>query len=90
MRLSTCSTVRFIVIQLNLLVTYIYLLIAMADARNKASRIHRDLSMGNIMLVAEEGRTSRRGYLIDWEASCEVDDTGASVHTDRPVSPISP
>ncbi|RDX42627.1 hypothetical protein OH76DRAFT_1410972 [Lentinus brumalis] len=57
---------------------------AMSDARNKVSRIHRDLSMGNIVLVAEEGRTSRRGYLIDWEASCEVDDTGASVHTDRP------
>ncbi|KAI0699327.1 hypothetical protein C8T65DRAFT_659926 [Cerioporus squamosus] len=57
---------------------------AMADARNKVSRIHRDLSMGNILLVAEEGRTSRRGYLIDWDASCEADDTGASVHKDRP------
>ncbi|RPD62309.1 hypothetical protein L226DRAFT_568895 [Lentinus tigrinus ALCF2SS1-7] len=57
---------------------------AMADARNKDSRIHRDLSMGNIILVAEEGRSSRRGYLIDWDVSCEVDDTGASIHRDRP------
>ena len=61
------------------------LLTAMADARNKDSRIHRDLSMGNILLVAEEGRSARRGYLIDWDASCEVDDTGASIHRDRPV-----
>ena len=62
------------------------LLTGMADARNKDSRIHRDLSMGNILLVTEEGRSARRGYLIDWDASCEVDDTGASIHRDRPVS----
>ncbi|KAL7279685.1 hypothetical protein ACG7TL_006092 [Trametes sanguinea] len=54
-------------------------LIAMQDALTKASHIHRDVSASNIILVKEPGRTARRGYLIDWDASDGVDDTGESL-----------
>ncbi|EIW59068.1 uncharacterized protein TRAVEDRAFT_46378 [Trametes versicolor FP-101664 SS1] len=49
---------------------------AMRDALAKDSRIHRDLSVGNIILVKEPGSAIRRGYLIDWEASDQVDEGG--------------
>ncbi|RDX40170.1 hypothetical protein OH76DRAFT_1459575 [Lentinus brumalis] len=53
---------------------------AMSDARTLDSRIHRDISLGNIVLVAEPGRSTRRGYRIDWDASCKIDDAGAAVY----------
>ncbi|RDX49876.1 hypothetical protein OH76DRAFT_1482696 [Lentinus brumalis] len=49
---------------------------AMRDALAKDARIHRDISVGNIILVKESDRAVRRGYLIDWEASCRIDDKG--------------
>ncbi|TBU38458.1 hypothetical protein BD309DRAFT_874324 [Dichomitus squalens] len=52
---------------------------AMREASTKASRIHRDISLGNIVLVREPGRTIRRGYLIDWESSYEVDESGQAL-----------
>ncbi|KAI9064635.1 hypothetical protein FKP32DRAFT_571451 [Trametes sanguinea] len=58
-------------------------LVAMRDALEKASRIHRDLSVGNIILVKEPDRTVRKGYLIDWEASDRIDDAGESLHRGR-------
>ena len=58
----------------------------MKDALAKDSRIHRDLSVGNIILVKEPGRAIRRGYLIDWDASERVDDKGESLHAGRAVS----
>ncbi|KAJ8470018.1 hypothetical protein ONZ51_g8608 [Trametes cubensis] len=49
---------------------------AMRDASDKASRIHRDISIGNIILVQEVEGAPRKGYLIDWETSDKVDEHG--------------
>ncbi|RDX49871.1 hypothetical protein OH76DRAFT_1350143 [Lentinus brumalis] len=58
--------------------------IAMQDALAKDSRVHRDISAGNIILVREyEGQTVRKGYLIDWESSCTVDESGLAVKAGR-------
>ncbi|KAI0831732.1 hypothetical protein BC628DRAFT_1407361 [Trametes gibbosa] len=56
---------------------------AMRDALSKASLIHRDISLGNIILVKVPGQTVRRGYLIDWETSDPADDAGTAVHAGR-------
>ena len=58
----------------------------MRSALTEDSRIHRDLSVGNIILVQEGDLSTRRGYLIDWDSSCLVDDTGKAVETGRAVS----
>ncbi|OSD02405.1 hypothetical protein PYCCODRAFT_400579 [Trametes coccinea BRFM310] len=58
-------------------------LTAMRDALEKDSRIHRDLSVGNIVLVKEPDRAVRKGYLIDWEASDRIDDAGEALHRGR-------
>ncbi|KAI9059513.1 hypothetical protein FKP32DRAFT_1579780 [Trametes sanguinea] len=57
--------------------------IAMRDALAKDSRIHRDLSVGNIILVKESDRAIRKGYLIDWDASDRVDEHGESLQAGR-------
>ncbi|KAL7277716.1 hypothetical protein ACG7TL_008652 [Trametes sanguinea] len=57
--------------------------IAMRDALAKDSRIHRDLSVGNIILVKETDRAIRKGYLIDWDASDRVDEQGESLQAGR-------
>ncbi|OSC97322.1 hypothetical protein PYCCODRAFT_1428549 [Trametes coccinea BRFM310] len=57
--------------------------IAMRDALAKDSRIHRDLSVGNIILVKENDRAIRKGYLIDWDASDRVDEQGESLQAGR-------
>ncbi|KAH9932691.1 uncharacterized protein BXZ73DRAFT_101234 [Epithele typhae] len=49
---------------------------AMRDTLEKDSRIHRDISAGNIVLVKEPDADVRRGYLIDWELSCALNDEG--------------
>ncbi|KAI0330530.1 hypothetical protein GY45DRAFT_750579 [Cubamyces sp. BRFM 1775] len=49
---------------------------AMRDASDKTSRLHRDISIGNIILVQEVSGVSRKGYLIDWETSDKVDEHG--------------
>ncbi|KAI0350366.1 hypothetical protein OH77DRAFT_1431105 [Trametes cingulata] len=56
---------------------------AMRDALAKDSRIHRDISAGNIILYKEPGSDIRRGYLVDWEASDLIDDTGEALHRGR-------
>ncbi|KAJ2992450.1 hypothetical protein NUW54_g7931 [Trametes sanguinea] len=58
-------------------------LIAMKDAYTKDSRIHRDLSVGNIILIKEPDHAVRKGYLIDWETSDRVDDAGEALHSGR-------
>ena len=58
----------------------------MRDALVKDSRIHRDISIGNIILVKETDSPVRRGYLVDWETSCKVDDTGIAEEAGRVVS----
>ncbi|OSC97326.1 hypothetical protein PYCCODRAFT_1145209 [Trametes coccinea BRFM310] len=57
--------------------------IAMRDALAKDSRIHRDLSVGNIILVKESDRAIRKGYLIDWDASDRIDEAGESLRPGR-------
>ena len=59
---------------------------AMRDALQKDQRIwHRDLSLDNIILVKEPDSPIRRGYLIDWESSCRVDESGLAVEFGRTV-----
>ncbi|KAI1793233.1 hypothetical protein LXA43DRAFT_1059945 [Ganoderma leucocontextum] len=57
----------------------------MRDALAKDSRIHRDISLGNIILVKVPDHSARQGYLIDWEASCTVDDVGEALEVGRAV-----
>ena len=59
--------------------------VAMKDAHSLASCLHRDISTGNIILVREEDRKMRRGYLVDWDASCDIDDSGAAAEPGRAV-----
>ena len=58
--------------------------VAMRDALAKDSRLHRDISVGNIILVQETGNI-RKGYLVDWDASCRVDDSGLALEEGRAV-----
>ncbi|PIL22447.1 hypothetical protein GSI_15135 [Ganoderma sinense ZZ0214-1] len=56
---------------------------AVRDAVRVASRLHRDVSIGNIILVREGGQEIRKGYLIDWDACCPVSETGECVEAGR-------
>ncbi|OBZ71143.1 hypothetical protein A0H81_08675 [Grifola frondosa] len=47
----------------------------MLDAYHKDQRIHRDISVGNI-IIYRDGTGVRRGYLVDWELSCRPDFKG--------------
>ena len=57
----------------------------MRDAHSIASRLHRDISAGNIILVREEDREMRHGYLVDWDASCDIEESGAATEPGRAV-----
>ncbi|KAH9931684.1 uncharacterized protein BXZ73DRAFT_101596 [Epithele typhae] len=52
---------------------------ALRQAFTKSSRLHRDVSLANIILVREGDAAVRRGVLIDWDASAPVNETGRSV-----------
>ncbi|KAI0333799.1 hypothetical protein GY45DRAFT_1244185, partial [Cubamyces sp. BRFM 1775] len=52
---------------------------AMRDASDKVSRIHRDISVGNIILLQEVEGAPRKGYLIDWESSDKLDEHGLAL-----------
>ncbi|KAH9889878.1 hypothetical protein C8Q73DRAFT_705762 [Cubamyces lactineus] len=56
---------------------------AMRDALEKDARVHRDISVSNIILVREEEGAARRGYLVDWESSSRVDNKGFSLDRTR-------
>ncbi|KAJ8470016.1 hypothetical protein ONZ51_g8611 [Trametes cubensis] len=56
---------------------------AMRDALEKDARVHRDISVSNIILVREEEGAARKGYLVDWESSSRVDDKGFSLDRTR-------
>ncbi|KAI0367831.1 hypothetical protein BV20DRAFT_1114602 [Pilatotrama ljubarskyi] len=56
---------------------------AMLDALRKCSRIHRDISTRNIILVREGDGEARRGYLVDWECSSKIDDKGQALESGR-------
>ena len=57
----------------------------MRDSLEKGSRLHRDISVGNIILVQEPGSPIRKGYLIDWEMSCRIDESGDATESGRVV-----
>ncbi len=59
---------------------------ALRDAVARGSRLHRDISLGNILLVRENDQADRTGYLIDWDASCRVSASGECVEAGRVVS----
>ncbi len=61
----------------------------MKDALALDSRLHRDISVGNILLVKEGNRNVRRGYLIDWECSCNVNESGQASQPGRVVCPLT-
>lgn len=44
----------------------------MIEAYQKTNLIHRDISVGNIILVRESPDGPRKGYLIDWELACDA------------------
>ncbi|KAI0632323.1 hypothetical protein C8Q77DRAFT_1279367 [Trametes polyzona] len=56
---------------------------AMRSALANASRLHRDISFGNVVLVKTPQSDVRRGCLIDWEISDRVDETKQSLETGR-------
>lgn len=61
---------------------------AMKETLRLDSRLHRDISVGNIILVKEPGsdRDVRRGYLVDWESSTCTDENGRAIESGRAVS----
>lgn len=59
---------------------------ALRDAVGLASALHRDISIGNIILVREDGQATRTGYLIDWDACFPVSETGECIEAGRVVS----
>jgi hypothetical protein len=46
--------------------------VALIDAYEKAETLHRDVSLGNIILCRLKEGMERFGYLIDWELSCKL------------------
>lgn len=58
---------------------------ASMDARQKSNRLHRDISIHNIILV-RKGDEVRIGILIDWETSIECDWKGNGSISSRVVS----
>ena len=49
--------------------------------------LHRDLSLGNIILYKLPDRAIRVGYLIDWELSCKTDKLGVRENTLMVIPP---
>ena len=57
----------------------------MRDALAKGNTLHRDISVSNIILVREPGQARRKGYLIDWDSCCDVDEAGRALVAGRAV-----
>ncbi|GBE84617.1 predicted protein [Sparassis crispa] len=58
-------------------------MVAAFHAEPGKRRLHRDISVGNIILSKDpdSGENIRRGYLIDWESSCLVTEGEACDHS---------
>ncbi|KAL5523304.1 hypothetical protein ACEPAF_1571 [Sanghuangporus sanghuang] len=52
---------------------------ALDSAYKRCRRIHRDVSLDNIILFRSVASEPRRGLLVDWEFSTLVDETGKAV-----------
>ncbi|KAH9915713.1 hypothetical protein B0H21DRAFT_713571 [Amylocystis lapponica] len=50
---------------------------ALTSAYDKNMRLHRDISIGNIILVRETARKERRGVLFNWEFSSIINSNAA-------------
>ena len=72
------------------LLAYLTLALASRDAVSSSRRLHRDISLGNILLVREEESQDniRTGYLIDWDAAGLCSEAGECVEQGRVVSRI--
>lgn len=62
--------------------------LAHMDACNKANTMHRDISVGNILIVPAPGQNELNcyGLLTDWEMSVRTDESPEPPHPDRTVS----
>ena len=54
-------------------------------SKTKCKRVHRDISVDNIILVRKERGEDRRGILVDWELSTEIGSDGRVKDKDRSV-----
>lgn len=52
--------------------------LAIRAACTLTNRLHRDISVVDLILVRDHPDSVRKGHLIDWEVSSEVNDSGAS------------
>ncbi|KAL5480746.1 hypothetical protein ACEPAI_9686 [Sanghuangporus weigelae] len=52
---------------------------ALDSAYKRCRRVHRDISLDNIILYRSEPSGPRRGLLVDWEFSSVVDSSGRAV-----------
>ena len=52
---------------------------ALMDAYERGI-LHRDVSLGNIILARLKEKTERVGYLVDWELSCKLNRAAARDH----------
>jgi len=55
-------------------------LTAFMDAHGKAETLHRDISLGNIILYRPRKEVERLGYLVDWELTCKLSEVTARGH----------
>ena len=60
------------------------------DAHSKARTLHRDVSLGNIILYKLPHQQTRVGYLIDWELACKIDKVGVRDHVITVSSALLP
>ncbi|CCM06299.1 uncharacterized protein FIBRA_08550 [Fibroporia radiculosa] len=58
-------------------------ILVMVDAYAQANRLHRNISLGNVILCRNRGDGVRRGILIGWELSCQLDDKGHAREYER-------
>lgn len=65
---------------------YLTLCVALIAAYEKLGRLHRDISLGNIILCRPEKGERRVGVLIDWEFSVRVGKNGKARDRCRSVS----
>ena len=63
---------------------------AVMDAHLKARTLHRDISLGNIILYKSPHQQTRVGYLIDWELGCKIDKVGVQDHVITVSSSLFP
>ncbi|KAL5499274.1 hypothetical protein ACEPAH_1792 [Sanghuangporus vaninii] len=56
---------------------------ALDSAYKRCRRVHRDISLDNIILYRSEASDPRRGLLVDWEFSSVVDSSGRAVDDSR-------